>query len=161
MECTLSTYEVTCTNLFSFPITLVIEQFESWLEEFKRLNGAFPPLSKQTILEAINAVADQKNMKLITKVVNLYHGVKIKESLICIVKNHCLKFSFATACRMAIALQLFKHFEVQDFILPLIVQDKLPLAEEYLSHNVNLQKTTINLLDKHLEHPHDLLPLIS
>jgi len=139
----------------------VIEQFESWLEEFKRLNGTYPSLSKQTILEAINAVADQKNIKLITKVVNIYRGIESKEILICIVKNHYLKSSFATACRLAIALQLFRHFEIQDFILPLIVQDKLPLAEEYLSYNVDMQKATISLLDKHLEHPHDVLPLIS
>ena len=144
-----------------FPTTLVIEQFESWLEEFKRLNGTYPSLSKQTILEAINAVADQKNIKLITKVVNIYRGIESKEILICIVKNHYLKSSFATACRLAIALQLFRHFEIQDFILPLIVQDKLPLAEEYLSYNVDMQKATISLLDKHLEHPHDVLPLIS
>lgn len=151
----------TYTNVFSFPTALVIEQFESWLEEFKRLNGAYPLPSKQTTLEAINAVADQKNIKLITKVVNIYQGVEMKESLICIVKNHYLKNSFASACCIATALQLFKHFEVEDFILPLIVQDKLGLAEAYLSHNVDMQKATISLLDKHLEHPHDILPLIS
>ena len=147
--------------MYIFKISLVIDYFENWLEEFKRLNGNYPSLSIQTALEAINAVSKQKHGKLIEKVVYIYQGIQMKEHFVCVIKNFCKNCSFTTACRMATALQLYNSFPIEDFVLPLILQDKCNLAEEFISHNVNMQKETITFLDKHVNYPCDILYTIT
>ena len=49
----------------------VIDQFEIWLEEFKKWNNAYPTVNKEITFEAISTVSKQKNGRLIGKVIYL------------------------------------------------------------------------------------------
>ncbi|XP_046455763.1 exonuclease mut-7 homolog [Daphnia pulex] len=139
----------------------VVDQFEVWLEEFLKANGYYPAVDQQTTREAMVAVSRQRNGKILKKIVTLYHGVHYKAHLIEVVNELIGYQEFASACRLAVALELFSQFEKEDFVLPLIVQDKLPLAEEYLRKNRSMQQDVVSFLDKHIKQPCEMLRLIS
>lgn len=138
-----------------------MDQFEVWLEEFQKANGYYPAVDKQTSKEAMVAVSRQRNGKILKKIVNMYHGVHYKTHLIEVVNELIGYQEFASACRLAVALELFSQFEKEDFVLPLIVQDKLPIAEEYLRKNRTMQQAVVSFLDKHIKQPCEMLHLIS
>lgn len=141
---------------------LVIDQFEIWLEEFHKLNGYYPSVEKQTVLDAMMAVSKQNNAKLLKKVVKLFNGVQFKAHLTIVVQQLIEEKAYASACRMAIALEFFnKQFKKEDFVLPLIIQDKLCLAEEYLRKDRAMQKEVVKFLDAHVQQPHDMIFKIS
>ena len=85
----------------------------------------------------------------------------MKEHVAGVVHSLVEKHSYTAACRMAIALELFHSFPMEDFVLPLIIQDKLTSAEDYMAHNSEMQQSVVAFLDKHLNYPRDMLPLIS
>ena len=80
----------------------MIDQFEVWLEEFKKLNGCLPPLTREISTEAINIVAKQKNGRIIAKVVKLYEGVQLKESFIALIQHLVSKQSYSSACQLGL-----------------------------------------------------------
>ena len=131
---------------------------EAWLEDYKQLHGNPQQVSDQTALEAVWAVSGQKHMKLIEKVVQLYGAVHHSERYVDIVKALASETDYASACRLAIALGLFTQFKKEEFVLPLIIQDRLSLAEDYLSNNVDMQKEVLQFLDRHLTYPRDMIP---
>ncbi len=138
-----------------------MDQFEVWLEEFHKTNGYYPSVDQQTAKEAMVAVSRQKNGKILKKIVNMYKGVHFKTQLIEVVNELVHHQEFASACRLAVALELFSDFQKEDFVLPLIVQDKLPLAEEYLKKNCTMQQAVVSFLDRHIKQPCEMLHLIS
>lgn len=139
-----------------------MNQFEIWLREFHKLNGCYPEVERQTAVEVLLAVSHQKNRKLLQKVVKLYNLHVFKEHLTPIVNKLIKEQSFNTACQMAIELKLFDNFfKKEDFILPLIIQDKILLVEEYLKNNKSMQKDVVLLLDQHVKNPCDMIPLIA
>lgn len=151
-------------NLFSnkfYLVVLVVDQFEVWLDEFHKTNGYYPTVQQQITKEAVLAVSRQKNGKIVKKVVNMYRGVHYNTYLIPIVEDLIERQEFASACRLAVALNLFGQFKKEDFVLPLIVQDKLSLAEEYLKKDRNMPIDVVSFLDSHIKQPCEMLKEIS
>lgn len=140
---------------------LVVDQFEIWLDEFHKVNGYYPAVEKQITKEAVVAISKQKNGKVLRKVVKMYHGVHYNTYLIPAVQVLVEQQEFASACRLAVALHLFCQFKKEDFVLPLIVQDRLPLAEEYLKKDSIMQNDVVSFLDNHMKQPYEMLKLIS
>ncbi|KAI9553065.1 hypothetical protein GHT06_020956 [Daphnia sinensis] len=139
----------------------VVDQFEIWLDEFHKANGYYPTVQLQITKEAVLAVSRQKNGKIVKKVVNMYRGVHYNTNLIPIVQDLIERQEFASACRLAVALSLFGQFKKEDFVLPLIMQDKLSLAEEYLKKDHNMQIDVVSFLDSHIKQPCEMLKEIS
>ena len=52
---------------------------------------------------------------------------------------------------MACDLGLYDQFTIDDFVIPLILSDKLTIVEEYLDKAITLRKPTIQLLDSFLD----------
>ena len=75
-----------CFTIFFRPVDSVMERFELWLEEHRRLNGALPTLRPRTALEAVSAVAKQQNNKLVQRVVRIYRGVDDKLAFVGLVR---------------------------------------------------------------------------
>lgn len=67
--------------------------------------------------------------------------------------------NFSGACRLALALQLFDAFGIEDFVVPLLLQDKLSLALDFLTGSATLQVDTVLFLDDYVNAPHRLLDL--
>lgn len=58
---------------------------------------------------------------------------------------------YKEACQWAVELQLFDAFDVFAFVVPLIMQDKAALAEEFLRKAMHLQRPLIVFLDSLLD----------
>lgn len=58
---------------------------------------------------------------------------------------------YKEACQIAIELELHDEFTIYDIVLPLILQDKKTIAEEYLQKSVKLRQPLVELLDSLLE----------
>lgn len=48
---------------------------------------------------------------------------------------------------MAVVLELYHHFDIEEFVIPLIFQDKFAIAKDYLDGNQKLQSLTAQYLD--------------
>jgi hypothetical protein len=48
---------------------------------------------------------------------------------------------------LAKLLNLHEHFSVEKFVVPLILQDRMSIAEEYLEWSVEQQKETVKIFD--------------
>lgn len=118
-------------------------------------------VSDQTVLEAVWAVSGQKHMKLVEKVINLYGALNHSEKFVHVVRALAMEREFASACRLAIVLKLFTQFKKEEFILPLFIQDRISLAEDYLVHNPAMQKEVLQFLDKYLDYPRDMVSELS
>ena len=134
-----------------------MNQFECWLEELRRFTGNYPLLTERTVLEAVCTVSKQKNARLVEKVVRIYKAVDVKEKFVGLIKNLIDTKAYFMACRMAMVLRIYEAYTIEDFIIPLLLQDKLPMVQEYLQENVLMQKQTIAFLDQYVKTPHRLL----
>lgn len=60
---------------------------------------------------------------------------------------------YKDACQSACDLQLYEgFFSIHDFLVPLILQDKMSVAEKYLSSAPTLQRDLVTFLDSWLDH---------
>lgn len=139
----------------------MLTQLELWLEDFYKVNTFYPPVTEQTAVEAVSAICNQKNSKLIKKTLHLFNAACFKVQMIEILKKLIKQQDFTSACRIAVSLELFNQFRKEDFVLPLIVQDKLSLAEEYLRNDIMMLRDVVMFLDQYLNQPYDMLPHIS
>lgn len=57
---------------------------------------------------------------------------------------------FKEAGQISCDLQLYHEFEMEDFLIPLLLQDKLGIFEDYLDKAINLREPTIQILDSFL-----------
>ncbi|KAG4074788.1 hypothetical protein HA402_006427 [Bradysia odoriphaga] len=57
---------------------------------------------------------------------------------------------YKEASQLAYELELFHEFSLYELVLPLILQDKISIAEEYLVKAVHLRKPLVQLLDSFL-----------
>lgn len=153
-NCLDTIFVTTLTNAFFFA---VMESLENWLEDFKQLNGILPALSDQTVLEAVWAVSGQKTLALVEKVVNIYGVSRNAERYIDVVKALASETEYGSACRLALALNLFTQFKKEEFVLPLFIQNRLSLAESYLANNATMQKEVLQFFDTHLHYPRDMI----
>lgn len=58
---------------------------------------------------------------------------------------------YKEACQLAYELELFEEFTIFDMVFPLILQDKISIAETYLNKAKQLQQPIIELLDSLLD----------
>lgn len=84
-------------------------------------------------------------------VVTIFDLVKSKHLFVGPIKELMASKYYKEAGQISCDLQLFNEFTLDDFILPLILEDKLVIVEEYLDSAKNLIVPTIRLLDSFLD----------
>lgn len=67
------------------------------------------------------------------------------------IKSLLAKGQFKEAGQFACDLGLFREFTIDDFIIPLILEDKLGIVDEYLDRASHLREPTVQFLDSLLE----------
>lgn len=124
------------------------------------MKGTYPVLETSTVLAAVSSVSQQNYRKLMERVLKLYRATHFKDDCISIVHSLVQEKLYSLACRLACCLELYHSFGKDEFVLPLILQDRSTQAEEYILHNTTMQKEIVVLLDKHVNNPQDLLGLV-
>lgn len=127
----------------------VMEEFSLWLESHRQYVDSC--LTRELKYEAFLAVHMQRNYRLIKLVCATYEMAQDSEIFYDEIMKMVSKRQYKEACQSATLLKLHDYFTIEDFIIPLALQDKMSIAEEFLSGSVPHQEKLVIFLDKLLE----------
>ncbi|KAL6263465.1 hypothetical protein P5V15_006256 [Pogonomyrmex californicus] len=126
----------------------VIEEFSNWIEDRKEGYKEFlvPDLKLATF-----KLVRQKHMKqmlLIKKISTIYEFVEHKEMFLQIIKDMIREKEYKEAAQYAAMLKLQNHFiDPKVLLLPLILQNKLQIVDEFLVDCPEVQEALATYLD--------------
>nr|XP_031846660.1 exonuclease mut-7 homolog isoform X2 [Nomia melanderi] len=124
----------------------VIEEFTKWLEPRKSSYKYL--LDVNLKIAAFRLVNKQRNMEFIQLVADTYDFLEHKEKFIDLIKNMIVKKQFKEAAQCATMLKLQKHYQdIEVLLLPLILQNKLSIVEQFIADEPEIQKSLIQYLD--------------
>lgn len=96
---------------------------------------------------AFNFVAKQGHCQLFRMVVDTFEMLACRQMFIPQVRLMIARKQYKEAGQIAIDLELFEEFDEHDFVMPLFMQDKISIAEDYLNKAERLQRPVVQLLD--------------
>ncbi|XP_058836638.1 exonuclease mut-7 homolog [Topomyia yanbarensis] len=96
---------------------------------------------------AFNFVAKQGHCLLFRMVAETFELLACREMFIPKVREMIARKQYKEAGQVAIDLELFDDFDEHDFVMPLFLQDKISIAEDYLNRAVRLQRPVVKLID--------------
>ncbi|XP_053693223.1 exonuclease mut-7 homolog [Sabethes cyaneus] len=96
---------------------------------------------------AFNFVAKQGHCQLFRMVVDTFEMLACRQMFIPQVRLMIVRKQYKEAGQIAIDLELFEEFDEHDFVMPLFMQDKISIAEDYLNKAERLQRPVVQLLD--------------
>lgn len=122
------------------------------MEEFSRWTANKETELKQCLTEdlkheAFSLATQQRNISLTKMVFRIYQLKDDKELFVEPIRELISRGQYKEACQSATILELHQHFTVEDFIIPLVFQDKLSVAEEFLSGSPEHQWLLVSFLD--------------
>ncbi|XP_017762785.1 PREDICTED: exonuclease mut-7 homolog isoform X2 [Eufriesea mexicana] len=124
----------------------VIEEYAKWLELRKEMYKEFLVLDLK--LATFRLIIKQNNIELIKMVAITYDFIEHKEKFINIIKQIIQEKKYKEAAHYAIILQLQNYFSnPESLIMPLILQNKLVIVEDFLANCPELQKAIVLYLD--------------
>lgn len=128
----------------------VLEEFAIWVKS--RESYLSHLLVRDVKLEAFYVITQQPNMAVVKMVCSVYRMVEDNLIFVEPIKNLLEQKHYKEACQVASFLLLHDHFNIYDFLVPLMFQDKLNVAEEFLSGSVHHQRELVVFLDNLLGH---------
>ncbi|KAK1123956.1 hypothetical protein K0M31_006985 [Melipona bicolor] len=124
----------------------VIEEFANWLKSKNSIYKHFLDLDLK--LATFRLVIQQNNIEFIKMVATTYEFIDHKEEFFNIIREIIKQKKYKEAAQYAVILQLQDHFpNPETVLLPLILQNKLTVVEEFLGNCPILQKTLVLYLD--------------
>lgn len=126
----------------------VIDEFSNWIEERKEGYKEF--LVPDLKLAAFKLVRQKqmKQMLLIKKISTIYDFVEHKDIFLQTIEDMIRQKEYKEAAQYAAMLQLQSHFmDPKILLLPLILQNKLQIVEEFLTGCPEVQKALTTYLD--------------
>ncbi|XP_067212530.1 exonuclease mut-7 homolog [Linepithema humile] len=126
----------------------VIEEFSNWIEDRKEAYKEF--LVPDLKLAAFKLVRQKhmKQMLLIKKISSVYDFVEHKDMFLQVIKDMIREKEYKEAAQYAAMLQLQSHFiDPKILLLPLILQNKLQVVDEFLVDCPEVQQTLTTYLD--------------
>ncbi|KAK9499662.1 hypothetical protein O3M35_002669 [Rhynocoris fuscipes] len=127
----------------------VMEEFEEYLKS-KPICGGQYSLSPSLQQEAFQVASRQKNKQLSKYIVDVYGLKKSRGLFMEAIHNFIRLKMYKEACEWTILLNLENQFNIFDFVIPLILQDRLSIVNEFLvkspEHHLKLVKYLDNML---------------
>ncbi|XP_040914461.1 exonuclease mut-7 homolog [Toxotes jaculatrix] len=127
----------------------ILMEFQAWLKEHPQVT--LSSLPKQQALElqhrALNLLTDTQP-NFVENLINIYHLSSLDPATLrlYIVKLQALN-CYKEAAVLGIKLRLQKELNMEEMCVPLILQDKLPLAESFVTGHNHLEQQLVTLLD--------------
>uniref|UniRef100_T1IT07 3'-5' exonuclease domain-containing protein n=1 Tax=Strigamia maritima TaxID=126957 RepID=T1IT07_STRMM len=131
-----------CLNRETLGIA-VMKTFQEWLRE----NDENREISTQLQSEAVDSVANHFDYKLIEMVADIYKLGDIGSQFVDNVKQMAKNGDHAQACFLATLLNIQKHFDINDFLVPLLLENKHKIVEKYLDKCPEQQELVVKFLD--------------
>uniref|UniRef100_A0A336M779 CSON012118 protein n=1 Tax=Culicoides sonorensis TaxID=179676 RepID=A0A336M779_CULSO len=107
-------------------------------------------ISDDTKMVAFNFFHNQN--QLFNVVCECYDLKSSREIFIGRIRELISEQKYKDACQSACDLELYEGFSIHDFLIPLILQDKMSVAEKYLGMAYKLQCELVTFLDSWLDH---------
>lgn len=127
------------------------------LDELLNYKKNFMTVSPQIFLDdntkmvAFNFLKRSGQTSAFKLAVETFELVKSKHLFVSEIRDLIVNKHFKEAGQIACDLHLFNEFTMDDFLIPLILEDKLGIFEDYLDKATHLRSPTIELLDTFLQ----------
>uniref|UniRef100_A0A1B6KKD8 3'-5' exonuclease domain-containing protein n=1 Tax=Graphocephala atropunctata TaxID=36148 RepID=A0A1B6KKD8_9HEMI len=131
----------------SLPVA-VIEELAAYLKNRREEYASC--LTHSIKFEIFNTFTKQRNSFLIKLAFDVFELQSDKNMFIQPVQDFLKTQQYKEACQSATYLGL-DHFHIEDFVIPLLFQDKLTIAEDYLRISPPAQIATAEYLDRLLQ----------
>lgn len=123
----------------------VLEEMSNYKKQYSL--EADPLVDDNLRMVAFNFVAKQGHCVLFRMVVNTFELLRCPDLFIPKVREFLAQKQYKEAGQIAVDLELFNEFDEHDFVMPLFLQDKISIAEDYLNKAQRLQRPVVQLLD--------------
>ncbi|XP_061913437.1 exonuclease mut-7 homolog isoform X1 [Entelurus aequoreus] len=127
----------------------ILKEFQSWLQEHPEVTLDSLPKMEVTALQsrALHVLTDAQ-ASLVEGLINIYQlttldPATLRRFVMNLLSLHCYK----EAALLGAKLNLREQLNMEEICVPLIVQDKLSLAENYVLGHPSLQRELVLLLD--------------
>lgn len=122
------------------------------IEELNSFKKRYTPATDQLVddnlrMVAFNFMTKQTHCLLFRLAVDTYELLRCREMFVPKVRAMLARKQYKEAGQIAVDLELFDHFDEHDFVMPLFLQDKISIAEDFLNRAVRLQRPVVQLLD--------------
>ncbi|XP_046394655.1 exonuclease mut-7 homolog isoform X2 [Ischnura elegans] len=139
-----------CTEdfLFSKKSSLafcVMEAFKTWLTNQEK--DLKPLLTTELKLKSYFIVYRQKNLRLIKFVAEVYCWADDNEIFLPYIQDQLNAVKLKEVCESAGIMKLHQYFNIKDFLVQLIFQDKLTVVEDFLKDSPEHQQDVVMFLD--------------
>ncbi|KAB0792502.1 hypothetical protein PPYR_14461 [Photinus pyralis] len=124
---------------------LIMEQFGDWKARTKRDVGYL--LSIDIKISAFNVVRRQRSFILMKLVTSIYEMVNDCDIFLECIYRMISEKQYKEASQCALLLGLQERFGIEEFLLPLLLQDKLLCVDEFLNESVKHRIDLVVFLD--------------
>ncbi|XP_040012664.1 exonuclease mut-7 homolog isoform X2 [Xiphias gladius] len=127
----------------------ILMEFQTWMKENPQVT--LSSLSQQQALElqhhALSLLTDT-HPSFVESLINIYHLSSLDPAIL---RLHIVKLQalncYKEAAVLCIKLKLQQELNMEEMCVPLILQDKMPLAESFVTGHNHLEQRLITLLD--------------
>lgn len=123
----------------------IMEEFKNWSGACR--NNIVHLLTADVKIDAFKIISKQNSLALTKLVVEAYEMAQQSDVFCPIIKCYIDNKQYKEACQYASILKLHAHFTIDDFIIPLILQDKLYAVDEFLGDSKSRQIEVVKFLD--------------
>ncbi|KAF4524851.1 hypothetical protein B566_EDAN014702, partial [Ephemera danica] len=127
----------------------VMDVFSAWLKDQANMMQLLTEEVKHQACTLISSSNFRELSNLILDVSQLRNDTDL---MIAHIESEVSKKKYKEACQLAHLLNLQDRFHVEKFVVPLILQDKLTVAEQCLEGSPDQQKEIVVILDNALGH---------
>ncbi|XP_063920032.1 exonuclease mut-7 homolog isoform X2 [Zophobas morio] len=129
----------------------IIEEFKNWSancrNKFRHL------LTPKLKIDVFKVISMQNSLNLIKLVVDGYEMAESGDIFLDVIKCMIERKKYKEACQSAVLFKLQDKFTLEDFVLPLILQDKMYGIDDFLTASPRHQVELVTLLDSTLGKP--------
>lgn len=124
----------------------IVEEFKLWSREGNKRNCA-----QRSKMIAFCIGTQQKNQQFMNLIIETYEIVTENVKILPLIQNMIKQGHYKEAHQCVISLQLGPQIPIEDLLVPLVLQDKTPMIEEYLSQFPCQVEPLIMFLDNLLD----------
>ncbi|CAG9770683.1 unnamed protein product [Ceutorhynchus assimilis] len=128
----------------SLPMFL-IEEFKTWSKTNR--NKILCLLTKDLKIDAFKIITKQNVQSLTRLVVEIFEMAQDGDIFLDTIQCLTEKKQYKEACQYAAMLSLHNKFSIEEFLIPLILQDKLYIVDEFLQGSKRHQIELVEFLD--------------